>query len=43
MKPLLPSLAPLDDQALLEELPRLARSERDATVPSYWIGSPTDP
>jgi hypothetical protein len=32
MKPLLPSLAPLDDQALLEGLPRLARSERAATV-----------
>ena len=32
MKPLLPSLAPLDDQALLAELPRLAGSERSATV-----------
>src|SRR5512134_2285563 len=32
MNPLLPSLAPLDDQALLAELPRLARSERAATV-----------
>src|SRR5262245_63553630 len=32
MKPLLPYLAPLDDQALLAELPRLARSERSATV-----------
>ena len=32
MQPLLPSLAPLDDQALLAELPRLARSERAATV-----------
>jgi len=32
MKPLLPSLAPLDDQALLAELPRLARAERSATV-----------
>src|SRR4029450_13403819 len=28
----LPPLAPLDDQALLAELPRLARSERAATV-----------
>jgi len=32
MHPLLSSLAPLDDQALLAELPRLARSERAATV-----------
>jgi len=32
MKPLLPSLAPLDDQALLAELPRLAHAERSATV-----------
>jgi hypothetical protein len=32
MSPLLSSLAPLDDQALLAELPRLARSERAATV-----------
>jgi 5-methylcytosine-specific restriction endonuclease McrA len=32
MKPLLPYLAPLDDQALLAELPRLARSERSSTV-----------
>jgi hypothetical protein len=32
MNPLLPSLAPLDDQALLAELPRLAGSERSATV-----------
>jgi hypothetical protein len=32
MRPLLPSLAPLDDQALLAELPRLARSERSATI-----------
>jgi hypothetical protein len=32
MPPTLPSLAPLDDQALLAELPRLARSERAATV-----------
>jgi len=30
--PDLPSLAPLDDQALLAELPRLARCERSATV-----------
>ena len=32
MTPILPSLAPLDDQALLAELPWLARSERSATV-----------
>jgi hypothetical protein len=32
MTPLLPSLALLDDQALLAELPRLARSERSTTV-----------
>lgn len=32
MRPLLPSLAPLDDESLLAELPRLARSERSATV-----------
>src|SRR5262245_16171616 len=32
MRPLLPHLAPLDDKALLAELPRLARSERSATV-----------
>ena len=32
MKPLLPHLSPLDDQALLEELPRLAESERSSTV-----------
>jgi hypothetical protein len=32
MNPLLPSLAPLDDAALLAELPRLAGSERTATV-----------
>jgi hypothetical protein len=32
MRPLLPSLAPLDDQALLAELPRLAQLERSSTV-----------
>ena len=32
MRPLRPHLAPLDDQALRIEVPRLARSERSATV-----------
>jgi hypothetical protein len=32
MTPVLPSLPPLDDQSLLAEVPRLARSERAATV-----------